>query len=459
MLELAGTLTLVALLCAAVLYARRAGLHAAALERQLVALRDQFAEYRMEDHQRAQQAAERLEHRLKEALRGEAAEPIQAGLRDATAEMQQRTGAVAADLQALSERQAMLTSQMGHTSARIEKIADAVETLTRNPLEGFPVDAARLETKTEDEVLKLAASVAMLRPLVPYPKWRFDADWANPDLAFLLRRRVWQYFNDRRREAPLIVGWHGGTHLRLYLGNDLSRQIFIGGCFDPNEFVFLDRYLQPGMTFLDAGANEGVYSVFAAQRVGGAGTVWAFEPSSRERARLECNLELNRLPAKVFALALAEVDAPAELSVAGYEHEGQNTLGEFSFVTTELARKEAVQLARLDDIVQRENPARLDVIKLDIEGAELRALQGAGDTLRRYRPILLFEVMDAALRRQGGSRAELLDYLRSLEYTPYMFDPYSGLPAPAGGAVHGDNMLAVPQGRNLPDAVYTPWPG
>lgn len=77
---------------------------------------------------------------------------------------------------------------------------------------------------------------------------------------------------------------------------------------------------------------------------------------------------------------------------------------------------------------------------------------------RHYRPLVLFEVMDEALQRQGSSRAELLEYVRSQEYTPFMFDPYSGLPTPAGEGVHGDNMLAVPDGRGLPDAVYVPWP-
>ena len=78
----------------------------------------------------------------------------------------------------------------------------------------------------------------------------------------------------------------GRTSLRLHLGNDVSRQIFIAGCYDPNEFAFLDRYLRPGMTFIDAGANEGVYTVFAAQRVGSEGCVWAcFRTTFSQRSR------------------------------------------------------------------------------------------------------------------------------------------------------------------------------
>jgi len=67
--------------------------------------------------------------------------------------------------------------------------------------------------------------------------------------------------------------WHYGTRLRLFLGNDMSRRIHIAGCVEPNQFAFLDHVLQPGMTFLDAGGNDGIYTVFAAKRVGGEGTV------------------------------------------------------------------------------------------------------------------------------------------------------------------------------------------
>ena len=76
----------------------------------------------------------------------------------------------------------------------------------------------------------------------------------------------------------------------MFLGHDVSSQVYIAGCFEPNEIVFLDRILKPGMTLVDAGANDGLYTVFAASRVGPKETVWAFEPSNRELARLKHNV-------------------------------------------------------------------------------------------------------------------------------------------------------------------------
>jgi hypothetical protein len=94
----------------------------------------------------------------------------------------------------------------------------------------------------------------------------------------------------RRCEATIALPWHASTRLRLFLGHDVSSQVYIAGCFEPNEIVFLDRILKPGMTLVDAGANDGLYTVFAASRLGSEGTARAFEPSNRELVRLKHNV-------------------------------------------------------------------------------------------------------------------------------------------------------------------------
>ena len=452
-----SVVALAAIASAAVLYARRAWLLSNVLERQLADSRAQQAELHRENLDGSQIAAARLEaqigrHRDETALRLEDVSNNLHRLGDRVRGLSELLSATSNEVSGLLSRTRAVSAE---TAAKIETIADAAEVALRQPLYHFPIDSGRLETMTEAEVIELAQSLAVLRPLVPYPKWRFDSDWMNPDMAFRLRQRIWQFFNDRKLETPMIVRWHQKARLYLYLGNDTSRQIYIAGCIDPNEFAFLDRFLEPGMTFLDAGANEGIYSVFASRRLGAEGTVWAFDPSPREVSRLVRNLELNNLQVRVFPVALADQTGQAEMLVAGYGHEGLNTVGQF-FNEVEGSTKELIQVTTLDDIV-KENPlARLDVIKIDVEGAELKLLKGASETLRRYRPLLLLEVADRTLRQQGSSREQLLDYLRTLDYEFYIFDPYSGLPAPS--AAHSDNMIAAPSGMRLPGRVYWPWP-
>jgi FkbM family methyltransferase len=334
---------------------------------------------------------------------------------------------------------------------------DAIDLMARRPVGGLPVDHSFLAIKSEAEILALAESIAILRPLVPYPRWRTDADLHNPDLAFQLRRWIWEYFNQRHVEAPIILPWHAQTRLRLYLGADLSRQAYIAGCFEPNEFALLDRLLEPGMTFVDAGANEGLYAVFAAKRVGRSGVVWAFEPSTRELERLQHNLDLNNLTARVFPIALADAPGQADLVIGESEHTGHNTLGAFAYAIA-LASKERVELRRLDDFIAETPPQRIDVIKVDVEGAEFRLFTGAKTTLQRYRPVLLFELSEESLRQQGSGREAVLGLLISQGYRVFTFDRNTGLPVLAAPGVFSDNMVAFPEERPVPDAVLLPWP-
>jgi FkbM family methyltransferase len=212
------------------------------------------------------------------------------------------------------------------------------------------------------------------------------------------------------------------------------------------------------MTFLDVGANDGIYSVFAASRVGPEGTVWAFEPSAREVARLQFNLDLNHLCARVFPIALADVSGQVNLTVAGYEHEAHNTLGAFAYQGIEAKGTEPVVVRQLDAVLQDNPLPRIDVIKLDVEGAELRVLRGAISTIEHYRPYILFEVSEQSLHHQSCTREELLTFLQSQKYRLYTFDPLTGLPMAASPGVYSDNMIAVPAEKPLPTAVTWPWP-
>ena len=303
-----------------------------------------------------------------------------------------------------------------------------------------------------DTLLQNARELAFVRPLNTYPGWHFGADWDRGEPAFQVRQKLWREFNRRHLELPFEYEWLDGLRFNLYLGNDLSRQLFISGCADPNEFALLDKLIAPGMVAVDAGANDGLYTLFLAGRVGKTGRVLAFEPSQREFARLRNNVELNRLEnVQLFDSALSNRDGEAQLRIAGYEHEGQNTLGGFAYEGIETLRTEQVRTVPLDSAVAEAGLARLDFLKIDVEGGETRLLQGAQTVLRDLRPVILLEVLDSALRQQESSREELAHLLREAGYVLYAFDP-AGLPVVAGEGDFTSNMLAAPAEKPLPSA-------
>jgi FkbM family methyltransferase len=284
------------------------------------------------------------------------------------------------------------------------------------------------------------------KPLLqPYPGWMLGSG-RSANSAARLRRMVWGCYR-----RPFTVPWLDGLHVTLYPDNETSGSIFITGLYEPNEFCLLSKVLEPGMTFVDVGANMGLYSLYAASRVSATGRVLAIEPSRREMATLKSNVELNQLMnVTIRQVAVSDQVAEVELLVAAARNSGHNTLGAFGY-NTPLDHRETIQSQRLDQIVQTEGLQKIHVIKMDIEGAELRALRGAVDTLQRDHPLVLLELSDRLLQHQGASSADVLSLLAQLDYRVYGFDAASGLPGrlPTKAYYDSENIIAV-AGDSLP---------
>jgi FkbM family methyltransferase len=302
----------------------------------------------------------------------------------------------------------------------------------------------RLEEWPPERLTQLASWVADTRPLGCHPGWRYRLLDSSAEPSVLLRKRIWTHFAAFRGEHAILVRWYRGLRIWLYLGNDLSWELFVGGEYDPNEFAFLAAELKPGMTFVDVGANEGLYTIFGARCVGARGRVIAIEPSRRECVRLGRNVAANHLRnVEIVPVAASNGRGEALLRVAGYGHEGHNTLGAFIY-DTGLARTETVPLAALDAVVRDSHLGRVDVIKIDVEGGELAVLQGAREILSRDHPILVLELSEAALRTQGARREEVLNLLKEHDYQVFVFDPASGRPVPGETPLEEDpNVVAV----------------
>jgi FkbM family methyltransferase len=270
----------------------------------------------------------------------------------------------------------------------------------------------------------------------------------TPDGDLSLRLAIWREFKRRGLTTPVEIPWVEDLKLSVTLGNDLSRCMYVCRSFEPNDFAFQAGYLQPGMVALDIGANEGAYTLFASRRVGSTGRVLAFEPSSREYARLIANIELNSLPnVSAFAIGLADREGEGTLRVAEDEHAGLNTLGLFVH-KTEQARCETIALQRLDSIVAEERIDRLDFIKMDVEGAEFAVLSGASDSLAHFKPVVQLELLEGALQAQGSSGTEVLRLLGAMGYRFYETSTETGQPRPfTQGSAPLSNLIAVPNDR------------
>jgi FkbM family methyltransferase len=295
----------------------------------------------------------------------------------------------------------------------------------------------------------LVAKAEWLAPpqptIAPYPGWRFCIEESYPAPELARRLELWKIFRANMLRIPVRMRWYDGIKLSLILGNDLSRCVYVCGSYEPNEFNYLTSYLKPGMVVVDAGANEGLYSLFASRHVGAAGLVLAVEPSPRELVCLRNNIARNHMSnVRVVPVALSDCTGRTILKLAEDEHAGQNTLGEFVHDIQSAGTHEVEQIS-LDTLLVQENVQHVDLIKADIEGAELALLAGARETLRRYKPTLLCEIYGTVLESQDTRAARMLEVLDEFGYRLLSFDDTTGLPVPWDRQQPlSHNVLAIP---------------
>ena len=227
------------------------------------------------------------------------------------------------------------------------------------------------------------------------------------------------------RVGPVLISdFDGSMRMRLDLREHMASQIFWFGYYSRDVLRVIGSLLGPGDTMFDVGANIGEVTLFAAKRVGEAGRVLAFEPIHPLASRLRANLNLNRIgQVEVVEMAVADRAGQQPLYVQadafkdGSRHDGLGTLYA-SAARAELA--DTVEVTTIDEFVRANGIARIDGIKLDIEGAELPALRGAIETLKRFRPWLILEI-DRQTSAAAGYRAEeLIALLTGLDYEGFL---------------------------------------
>lgn len=216
------------------------------------------------------------------------------------------------------------------------------------------------------------------------------------------------------------------------------------------DLHYLDRLLAPGDVFFDIGANIGIYSLQAAPLVGTGGCVVAAEPGQISADRLAANLALNPEFTQVRLLRKAVTD-----------HEGQATfyhvfVGDdpqtFSLLTDGSHHgSEQVALTTIDQTMADLGLSRLDVLKIDVEGAEAQVLAGARQTLERLRPIVLFEVNAELVRHRGDDATRAFRALQAHGYDFFVRRPDGRLVPRTTQPEGWGNLVAIhPDGRQPP---------
>jgi FkbM family methyltransferase len=214
-----------------------------------------------------------------------------------------------------------------------------------------------------------------------------------------------------------------GARMLLNTKNVVDRRIFMLGLWEPNVTEIFRHAIGPGDVVLDVGANIGYYTLLASKLAGPAGKVYAFEPVSPVRARLENNLELNGCRnVKVIrsaawdSVGTSVIRTPDSMDFALSSLSGSKDSG-----GGKGAREEAVPLAPVESCVEESDYSKIRLIKIDIEGAELHALRGMEKILStpNDRLLIIIEYKPDYLKSIGENPADFFAIFHRHGFKPY----------------------------------------
>jgi len=194
-------------------------------------------------------------------------------------------------------------------------------------------------------------------------------DWIHKD-------RLHVRFADR--EAMAVVDM---TNTQ-FIGADRSLAVFARG-YEPEIGILMDAFVPDDGVLVDAGANWGYFPLFLAARPGFRGHILAVEPFPASAAALAGVIAATGIRHLVEPLAIALGAAPGRAAMSAELFTGNNRISRDGAVE--------VPVETLDRVVAARKLDRLDLLKIDVEGAEADVIRGAARSIARHRPVVVFE--------------------------------------------------------------------
>lgn len=233
------------------------------------------------------------------------------------------------------------------------------------------------------------------------------------------------------KNCSLTKGTYG-TFLTLNRDSVIGASIVGNGAWAAHDLELMKRFVEPGMTVLDVGANIGHHTVAFSSMVGPLGRVIAFEPQTEIFRILSANCVINGCHNVVaYQSCVGETAGAVNLYPVAYDADTNfGALGvDPASIEGGRATGERVRIDRLDTLLgELPTPlSRCDFIKIDVQSFELFVLRGAVDTLRTFRPVLFLEVAPYWMSKFYDYK-EIYDFLWDLDYEiDHISDP--GVPA------------------------------
>lgn len=246
----------------------------------------------------------------------------------------------------------------------------------------------------------------------------------HPNTDFLFIRN---HFRKLCPETEMIINTNEGFKMLASPHDYASYQIFFLGCYDRWLTSFMKAHITEGSVCWDIGTERGWFTMLMASLVGPNGRVDAFEAFPPNFRKLQNNLSLNNFHwVKANNLAISEKRGamhfvPPSNEVTHNIKYLQDCSGVGYLSDKPVCNSISVSTISIDEYADIHPLERLDLIKIDIEGAEYAALFGGEKVINKFRPKIIIEYNRESAKRAGSSIEKLDNLINSYGYDRYMF--------------------------------------
>jgi len=224
----------------------------------------------------------------------------------------------------------------------------------------------------------------------------------------------WQ-IGSRLVPGAVVFDWINGSRFLVRRGETGLTGNVYAGLHEFADMAFLLHFLRKEDVFIDVGANVGSYTILASAAVGC--NAYAFEPIPATFQRLTANLRLNNLDDRVNALNVGIGSSVCEMAFTV----GLDTVNHVVSIGEDSTNSVLVKVAPLDQVLIGESPT---MIKIDVEGYETPALEGATHTLRSPSLKVVIMELNGSGSRYGYDEAKILELMLDLGFESFSYDPF-----------------------------------
>jgi FkbM family methyltransferase len=218
--------------------------------------------------------------------------------------------------------------------------------------------------------------------------------------------RGWRHLGGRPMQGVFV---RDGLTWELDLNEGIDLAIYLLGKFEPETVRFYSQLIRPGFVVLDIGANIGAHTLPFARLVGPDGRVLAFEPTLSASAKLRRNVALNPGLAPRVEVFHAYCSNPRDAEIPPAIYSSWPLESRANLHDKHLGALQAVgepQLIVLDELARQRPLDRIDFIKLDVDGNEIKVLHGCREILRRHHPAVIAEIVPYLMAELGHDMEE-----------------------------------------------------